>query len=183
VDHLATISETKNVGVACLYLNHKEADAQTPVNLLSGLWRQLVLGRDVGPLAKQFYQQHHKNCTTPSMTEVAVLLHSCFTEFTKVYIIVDALDEHPENQRWILLQHLAAMGPNVNVMIMSWPNIAPGTSHPNLDVIDIRANEEDLRKYVDTQIQRSPRFLMHLRTQPELREEIHTEISETADGM
>ncbi|KAJ7362830.1 hypothetical protein DFH08DRAFT_841545 [Mycena albidolilacea] len=183
VDHLTTGSETKNVGVACLYLNHKEVDAQTPVNLLSGLWRQLVFGRDVGPVAKQLYRLHHEKRTTPSMKEVVDLLHSCFTEFSKVYIIVDALDEHPEDQRWILLQHLATMGPTVNVMIMSRPNITPATSHPNLDAIKIHANADDLRKYVDTQIQRSPRFLTHLRTQPELRDEIHTKISETADGM
>ncbi|KAF7365839.1 ANK-REP-REGION domain-containing protein [Mycena venus] len=183
VDHLASGSETKNVGVACLYLNHKEADTQTPVNLLSGLWRQLVLGRDVGPLAKQLYRQHHEKRTTPSMMEVVDLLHSCFAMFLNIYIIVDALDEYPEDQRWILLQHLAALGPNVNVMITSRPNITPSASHLNLDTIEIRANEEDLQKYVDTQIQKSPRLLMHLRKQPELRKEIHTKISETADGM
>jgi predicted RNA-binding protein len=183
VDHLSTEYVDRNIGVACIYLNHKEADIQTPVNLLSGLWRQLVLGRDVGPLAKLLYEQHHEKHTTPSMMEVVDLLHPCFADFSKVYIIVDALDEYPEDQRWILLQHLAAMGSNVNVMITSRPNITPGTFHPNLDAIEIRANEDDLRKYIDTQIQRSPRLLMHLRTQSELRQEIHTKISKTAEGM
>jgi hypothetical protein len=47
VDHLAAESQQENIGVACMYLSHKEAEAQTPAKLLSGLWRQLVLGRDV----------------------------------------------------------------------------------------------------------------------------------------
>ncbi|KAF7344738.1 ANK-REP-REGION domain-containing protein [Mycena venus] len=183
VDHLTTESESKNTGVACIYLNHKEADIQTPARLLSGLWRQLVLGQEVGPLAMQLYQQYHEKGTTPSLDDICNILNSSLIHYPKVYIIVDALDEYPEDWRWILLQHLITMGPTVNVMITSRPNITPGASHPNLEAIEICAKEEDLRKYVDTQIQRSPRLLMHLQTQPELREETHTKISGTADGM
>jgi Cdc6-like AAA superfamily ATPase len=183
VDHLSAGSKSNNTGVACLYLNHKEADTQTPARLLSGLWRQLVLGRDVGPLATQMYQQHHKKGTTPSLDDICDILNSSLIHYPKVYIIVDAIDEYPEAQRWILLQHLTNMGPTVNVMITSRPNITPGAFHLNLDVIEISANDDDVRKYVDTQIQRSLRLLTHLRTQPELREEIHTNISKTAEGM
>jgi hypothetical protein len=185
VDHLRVRakSQQENITVTCIYLNHKEAENQTPDKLLSGLWRQLVHGRDVGPLAKEIYEKHLEECTSPLPEEVVKVLCSSFMQFSKVYIIVDAIDEYPEDKRWILLQHLTAMGPTVNAMIMSRPNITPDTSLPNLDVIDICADKEDVRKYVDTQIQRSPRLLTHLQTQPELREEIHKKITETADGM
>jgi hypothetical protein len=44
VDHLsAAFRNNKDIGVACIYLNHKEADQQPPLRLLAGLWRQLVL--------------------------------------------------------------------------------------------------------------------------------------------
>jgi hypothetical protein len=38
------------------------------VNLLAGLWRQLVLGKDinVGPLAKNLHEEHHKKETLMS---------------------------------------------------------------------------------------------------------------------
>ncbi|KAF7365794.1 Serine/threonine-protein kinase chk2 [Mycena venus] len=133
--------------------------------------------------ATQLYQQHREEGTPPSLDDICDILNSSLIRFPQVYIIIDAIDEYPEVQRWILLKHLTAMDTNVNVMITSRPNITPDASLPNLDTIEIRANEDDLQKYIDTQIQRSPRLLTHLRTQPELREEIHEKISETADGM
>ncbi|KAJ6533069.1 hypothetical protein B0H19DRAFT_1272529 [Mycena capillaripes] len=42
VDYLQEKSEkskNKDIGVACVYLNHKEADIQTPTAFLGGLWR------------------------------------------------------------------------------------------------------------------------------------------------
>ncbi|KAJ7929455.1 hypothetical protein B0H13DRAFT_1573164, partial [Mycena leptocephala] len=42
VHHLSSQPEDKNYGVACIYLNHKETESQTPENLLGGLWRQLI---------------------------------------------------------------------------------------------------------------------------------------------
>ncbi|KAF8128074.1 hypothetical protein K438DRAFT_1823173 [Mycena galopus ATCC 62051] len=48
VDHLhAAFSNHKDIGIAWIYLNHKEVDNQTPARLLAGLWRQLVLDRDI----------------------------------------------------------------------------------------------------------------------------------------
>ncbi|KAF8183290.1 hypothetical protein K438DRAFT_1144097 [Mycena galopus ATCC 62051] len=64
VDHL---NENPNAGVACMYLNHKEAEDQTPAMLLSGLWRQLVHGRDIGPLPEALYEKHKEKKTKPSL--------------------------------------------------------------------------------------------------------------------
>ncbi|KAJ7336936.1 ankyrin repeat-containing domain protein [Mycena albidolilacea] len=180
VDYL---SQHKNIGVACIYLNHKEADNHTPSKLLSGLWRQLVFDRDIGPLAKKLYHRHHEKRTAPSLAEIVDLVLSTFDEFSKVYIIVDAIDEYPDGQQWILLQRLAAMGPTVNLMITSRPNITPYASLPNLKAVDIHATEEDLRTYVDAEIQSSRRLSRHVQTRPELQDEIHSKISCIADGM
>ncbi|KAJ7117136.1 hypothetical protein C8R44DRAFT_596639, partial [Mycena epipterygia] len=37
VHHLEHQSQSKNIGVACIYLNYKEAESQTPHNLLGSL--------------------------------------------------------------------------------------------------------------------------------------------------
>ncbi|KAJ6592512.1 hypothetical protein B0H19DRAFT_880095, partial [Mycena capillaripes] len=96
VDHLDTDSETKNICVACVYLNPKEAKDQTPTNLLSGLWRQLIFGKDVGPLARKLYRRHHKKCTTPSLDKIFDMLQAAIGEYSMVYIIIDAVDEYLE---------------------------------------------------------------------------------------
>ncbi|KAJ7772269.1 hypothetical protein B0H16DRAFT_167196 [Mycena metata] len=184
VDHFAAAEcENNTIGVACVYLNHKEADNHTPSRLLAGLWRQLVLDRDIGSLAAKLYSQHQEKRTFPSLEEVVDVLRSSLDVFSRVYVIVDALDECPEAQRWIFLRHLAALGPTVNLMITSRPHITPEASHRNLDILEIRAIDEDVRTYADARIEHSPRLSKHVQAVPELRLEILSKIVDGVDGM
>jgi hypothetical protein len=79
-------------------------------------------------------------------------------------------------------------------MITSRPNITPEAFLPsietpeaflpNLETLDIRASAEDLQKYVNAQIDSSPRLWKHVQNQPGLREDIHAKIcNSTVDGM
>ncbi|KAJ7923122.1 ankyrin repeat-containing domain protein [Mycena leptocephala] len=183
VDHLAAEFGTENIGVASVYLNHKEAEGQTPPKLFSGLWRQLVLRRDLGPLAKQLYYQHHEKGTSPSVNEVFNVLQAAIGDYLKVYIIVDAIDEYPEAQRQILLEYLMMMESTVNLMITSRPHIRPDGSLPILEALEIRANEDDIRRYVEGQIQKSSWLSKHVQTRADLRDEILSTITSNVDGM
>ncbi|KAJ6491214.1 hypothetical protein DFH09DRAFT_1003435, partial [Mycena vulgaris] len=185
VDHLsAAFRNNKDIGVACIYLNHQEANQQPPPKLLAGLWRQLVLDRDIGSIAESLYRQHREKGTVPALEEVVNVLSSSLNEFSQVFIIVDAMDEYPEFQREILLQQLAVMGSNVNLMITSRPNISPEpSSFPNLETLDIQAAPEDIRGYINAQIKLSPRLSKHIQKKPMLQEEIHAKITDTVTGM
>jgi hypothetical protein len=184
VDHLSAEYVDRNIGITCIYLNHKEADTQTPVHLLSGLWRQLVLGRDVGLVAKRLYRQHHEKGTTPSLNETSDMLCSIIEHYSKVFIIVDAVDKYPEIQRRILLQHLTAIQPIANLMVTLRPHISSNSlTLFNVEILHIQAKTEDIREYVNTQINLFPYLLKHILRQSELRGEIHAEITDAADGM
>ncbi|KAJ7024967.1 ankyrin repeat-containing domain protein [Mycena alexandri] len=187
VDHLSTECQNnslRDIGVACIYLNYKEANNQTPSKLLAGLWRQLVLNRDIGSDAEKLYQQHREKGTAPSLEEVAGVLSASLEEFSRVFIIIDAMDEYPEFQQHILLKYLAAMGSNVNLMITSRQNISPQAfSFENLETLDIHATTEDLESYIDAQINLSPCLTEHIEEKPELREDIHAKIIGAVDGM
>jgi hypothetical protein len=186
VGHLsAKYRNNRDIGVACIYLNHKEVENQTPSRLLAGLWRQLVLDRKIGSSAEDLYKQHQEKGTSPSLEEVVTILRSSITEFSKVFIIIDAMDECPEVQQKILLHHLAAMGSNMNLMITSRPHISlEPFSLSDLKTLDIRVTPDDLWEYVNTQIDLSPRLAEHVKRQPKLREQIHLKINtDTVDGM
>ncbi|KAF7369563.1 ANK-REP-REGION domain-containing protein [Mycena venus] len=185
VDHLSAASKNnEDIGVACIYLNHKEADQQPPTKLLAGLWRQLVLDRDIGSIAESLYKQHREKGTEPSLDEVVNVLSLSLKEFSQVFIIVDAMDECPEFPREILLKQLAAMGSNVNLLITSRPNISPeSSSFPNFETLDILAAPGDIQVYINAQIESSPHLSKHIRRKPELQEEILTKVIDTADGM
>jgi Cdc6-like AAA superfamily ATPase len=172
-----------NVGVACVYLTHKESEDHTPAKLLAGLWRQLLLGKTVGSRAKELYQQHCNKGTSPSTQEVFEVLRQSLTKFSRAYIIVDAVDEYPETKRNILFGYLRKMGSTVNLMITCRPHIMAHSCFPNAFSLEIHASEDDIRRYVDAQIQMSSRLSRHVRFSPELQEEIHCNIMHTVDGM
>src|ERR1700753_1306261 len=108
VDHLkAVFKHNKDIGVACIYLNHKEADSQTPSRLLAALWRQLIVGRNIGSTVERLYKEHRQMGTVLSLQEVASILSSSLQELSQVFIVIDAIDEYPEDQRLKLFNHLA----------------------------------------------------------------------------
>jgi hypothetical protein len=185
VKHLSDECENdKTLGVACIYLSHKEANDQTPSKLLAALWRQLVYGRDVGSIAKNLYARHQEKGTALSLKEVLEVLSSSLAEFSKVFVVVDAIDEYPDDQRWILLKHLAElMDSSMNLMVTSRPHVLADPALLHVQILEIRAMPEDIRKYVDAQIDLSPRLPKHMQKKPQLRENIHKKIIDTVDGM
>jgi hypothetical protein len=75
------------------------------------------------------------------------------------------------------------MRSTVNLMITSRPHIRPDGSLPNLEALEIRANEDDIRRYVEGQIQKSSWLSKHVQNRVDLGEEILSTISHTVDGM
>ncbi|KAJ7440464.1 ankyrin repeat-containing domain protein [Mycena latifolia] len=156
----------------------------TPENLLASVWKQLVVDRSLPPAAYDLYKHHHLRDTRPSLTEVFDILQSAMAQHSKVYIIVDALDEYPEEQRNILLEHLSMLqGPTTSLMMTSRPHVTLDDLFPDVLGLEIKATADDIRQYVDKQIQKSPRLSKHVQTRPELHDEIKSKISSNADGM
>jgi hypothetical protein len=183
VNQLRNQFQNENIGVACAYLNHKENSTQSPPNILAGLWWQLILEKPFGSQVHKLYNQHHNQHTRPSLEDVHEVLRSTVGGYSKVFIVIDALDEYLEEQRYILLEHLAALGTTVNLMLTSRPHIIPSTYFPSAELIEIRAAEGDIRRYLDTQMRKSFRLAKHVKARPELREEIETRIVSNVDGM
>jgi hypothetical protein len=75
------------------------------------------------------------------------------------------------------------MGSTVNLMVTSRPHIRPDGSLPNLEALEIRANEDNIRRYVEGQIQKSSWLSKHVQSRADLREEILSIITQTVDGM
>ncbi|KAJ7695371.1 ankyrin repeat-containing domain protein [Mycena rosella] len=181
VHHLRTQFQAGNIGVASIYLNHKETEIQSPSNLIASLWRQLVFNKPLSSAVSTLYMKHHEQDTRPTLNEIHSQFSSAVAEYLKVYIVVDALDEYPEEGRSILLDALAKIQPMVNLILTSRPHIS--SFFPGAQILEIRATEEDIRCYVEKQIQGSVRLSKHIATRPEFREEIKTKLVRNADGM
>jgi hypothetical protein len=186
VKHLEDHCHNKDTGVACLYLNYKEGETQTPTNLLASLCKQLLLNKSISPLLQGFYKHHCTRDTKPSLDEVSQVLCTAVSQYSKIYLVIDALDEYPEDQRNMFLGYLSKVilgTPIINMLMTSRPNVALDQIFPDLQVSEIRAADQDIQQFVDMQIQKSSRLSRHIQTQPELHEEIKSKIVSIVKGM
>ena len=169
-------------GVAVMYCNYKEKDTQTLENLMASLWRQLVHRRPISTKAKDVHKKHEERRTGPSIGEVMEVLRSEIGSYSKskVFIVVDALDECPDQVRQGLLAQLGALLPSVQLMITSRPHISPEFSPMELEV---RASDEDLRRYVDARMVRDCRLAKLLEGREKLRKDIRRHVVDNAKGM
>ncbi|KAJ6496842.1 ankyrin repeat-containing domain protein [Mycena vulgaris] len=182
-NHLEVQAQNNNIGLACIYLNHKETETQTLANLLGALWKQLMLEKSIPLALDTLYDYHYERKTRPHVDELYKALNIAITQYLKVYFIIDALDEYPENVRHSFLGYLTTLGPQVNIMMTSRPHIGLYTIFPVFQVLKIQATEDDLRSYLSMQAKCHPRLSRHLNSRPELQDEILSKIVDNSKGM
>ncbi|KAJ7487011.1 ankyrin repeat-containing domain protein [Mycena latifolia] len=183
VNHLEARARDNDSGLACIYLNHKETQTQTIPNLLGALATQLMLGKNIPLVVHSIYEHHLARRTRPNLDELRGVLDSVISLYPKVYLVIDALDEYPENCRHLFLNYLGALIPQVNIMMTSRPHINLDSQFPTLKIIEVYATRDDIHRYLDTQIQNSVRLSRHVHTRPELKDEIQFKIGENSKGM
>ena len=156
-------SQNSNIGLAWIYLNHKETETQTPVNLLASFLKQLTFGlKSVPSTVQELYQYHHGRQTRPNSDELIKAFPSVIAGYSKVYMMIDAFDEYPEDQRHVLLKYLATIANTVNLLITSRPHVNLGSFLSKVQTLDIKAIDNDIRLLVDSQISKSPRLSKHV---------------------
>ncbi|KAI3339188.1 ankyrin repeat protein [Ustulina deusta] len=85
--------DDQSVGIAYIYCSFQE-QIKRPENLLASLLKQLTQRQSSLPRSvKDLYDRHTKDQTTPSFNEISRALHSVATTYSRVFIIIDALDE------------------------------------------------------------------------------------------
>jgi hypothetical protein len=83
-----------SVGIAYLYCNFRRQHEQKPADLLVSLLKQLFQERTPMPeTIRSLYDRHKDKRSRPSLDEILKELHSVVRLYSKVYIIIDALDE------------------------------------------------------------------------------------------
>jgi hypothetical protein len=159
---------------------------QTPANLVANLLRQLVLPQPVIPdELKALYESHARNGTRPSLGEYSKLLQTAVESFSKVLIVIDALDEYPitGGARDTLLAEIRKLQPRACFLVTSRdiPNIErelQGACH-----LEIRASDEDMKGYLREHISSSSDLTGYTKEDPKLYDDIITTIVEKAQGM
>ncbi|EGO23469.1 hypothetical protein SERLADRAFT_469424 [Serpula lacrymans var. lacrymans S7.9] len=154
IDHLTQQHkrDNDNVAVVYFYCNHKDQSTQTTYNLVASLLKQLV--QDFPHTFERVnteYRSHREKQIRPTLSEVCNTLKKEFSEFSRVFIVVDALDEVSEDDsRAELLTSLQVIGASLLVTSRDIPII--GTALRGNQRMDIRARHDDICKYIEGRI-------------------------------
>src|SRR5947207_15078260 len=98
----------REIGFAFIYFDHQESQSQTPEHYIANLLRQLEQQKQTLTNSVQnIYDELSPKCRRPDLRTLGNLLSTSATSFkSRIYIILDALDECPEDCREKLLDIL-----------------------------------------------------------------------------
>ena len=174
-----------SVGIAYLYCNFRRQQEQKPADLFASLLKQLIQEQPSVPESMKGLYEHHKDRRTrPSSDEILAVLHSVIRDYSRTFIIIDALDECQVSNgvRRILLSEIldlqARTGANLFATSRFIPEIEKEFKRDLL--LEIRASDEDVRKYLGGHMFQLPSFVLN---NLDLQEEIKTSIVNAVDGM
>jgi predicted ATPase len=186
VDSLCTrFQNDSSIGIAYLYCNFRRKQEQRPEDLLANLLKQLVQEQPSIPESMKSIYEHHKGKRTrPSFDEISKVLHSVVANYSRAFIIIDALDECQvsDGGRKILLSEIFNLqfksGANLFATSRFMPEIMKEFEGSIL--LEIRASSGDVQRYLDGKMSLLRPFVLKDFI---LQEEIKTEIIKAVDGM
>jgi Cdc6-like AAA superfamily ATPase len=178
-------SDTTIIGIAYIYCNFRQQGEQKADDLLTNLLKQLARDQSSLPISvKKLYDQHQARQTRPSLDEISRALQSVAAMYSRVFIIVDALDECQTSNgcRSRLLSEIFSLQAKTeaNFFATSRPTPYIEREFRGCISLEILASDEDVRRYVDGQMPQLPRFVSE---GPDLQEEIKTKITQSVEGM
>jgi Cdc6-like AAA superfamily ATPase len=187
IEHLWTkFQNDTSVGIAYLYCNFRRQSEQKPADLLASILKQLILRQTSVPENITSLYEHHIEKRTPLLfDEITNVLHSVVNGYSRVFIIIDALDECQvsDGGRRKFLSEIFSLQAKTRASLFATSRfIAEIEKEFEGSVsLEIRASDEDVRKYLDNHISRLlPSFVLRNLV---LQEEIKTEIIKAVDGM
>ncbi|KAL6824068.1 ankyrin repeat-containing domain protein [Trichoderma camerunense] len=183
VNHLlANFRNDPQVGIAYVYCNFRQQDEQTAEKLLTSLLKQLAQAQSSLPkIVEDLYSKHEKSRTRPLLDEITTALHSTAAAYSRIFIIIDALDECQDLSRQRLLDEIFALQTKTGANIFATSRISD-TIKRRFDrclTVEISADEKDVLAYLDGQMSLRRSDIVN----DDIRDTIRAGVFKAADGM
>ena len=180
VDHLER-SFSNNHDIAIIFAYCRYTDRYSVTDILASFVKQLV-ERHSGliSVAEFVYMNHRRDATRPHERELLELLRTFIPLFNRVYIIIDAMDEFPDDTKDGFLMTLMSLQASLLVTSRSshWLHLH------DIQYIDIEAeNQKDIRLFIDKKIQESSKLTLLLRGKEHVKQQIGEKLQETSKSM
>ncbi|KAK2808526.1 hypothetical protein FQN50_004557 [Emmonsiellopsis sp. PD_5] len=169
----------ENVGISFLFCNFGLRHLEKPKDMMAGILKQLVRKNDPFPEAvKNLYYTNERKGTRPLYDELCIALDSTVSHYSKTFIVADALDEAGKAASQVL-STLMELQSRHDIRLLVTSRFVPEITakFSNSPWLEIRANDDDVEKYVQDQIKEL------LAKNSELQTEVTNKITKAVDGM
>ncbi|KAL6789740.1 ankyrin repeat-containing domain protein [Trichoderma sp. SZMC 28012] len=175
------------IGIAYVYFNFNRYKEQDPNAVFSSLMKQV--SRQQPSLHKSvisLYTTHEERSTRPSLEEIVKAFQDVVTMYSRVFIIIDALDECATSNhcRETILSEIIGCTKQSDLKLFATARHIPEISERFKYglCLEIEAAESDIHKYIDSRISRlSPTSIIS--QSKTLQEEIKAGVSVAVGGM
>lgn len=174
-----------SIGIAYIFCNFRRQDEQKAEDLLASLLKQLARGRPtILDGVKSLHDKHTGRRTKPSFDEISRVLQSVSTTYSRLFIVVDALDECQitDGCRTRFLAEIFSLQAKTGANIFATSRFDPEITQMFKESmsLEIRARDEDVQRYLAGHMIRLPSFVS---SSPDLQNKIKLAISKAVDGM
>ena len=185
IDHLWNKVRTDGIGVAYIYCDYLKYREQTPIHLVGSLLKQLAEQKNpISGSLKSYYDEHKNSNTDPTPKRAFEVLKTECDSWSRIFIIVDALDECSEKDatRQRVVEGLQSLqgSKKINILVTSRPIPSILWDFEVSERLKIRANSADIRRYLLGQMDR---FSKRILAEKDLQANIMSRVIDAADGM
>ena len=175
-----------DVGIAYICCDFRRKHEQNLIDLLLSLLKQFLQKPRLVPQdTQQLYERHQRQKSRPTLCEISHVLRTATTQYSRTFIVVDTLDEcQASNGDWRkFFSVIFSLQEKVSTNILATSRFVPEIEkefNKRDSQIEIRATEEDLRRFLDNRV---GELLPFISQKPGLVTDIKTAIVNAADGM
>ncbi|PLN80386.1 nucleoside phosphorylase [Aspergillus taichungensis] len=172
-----------SVGFAYIYCEYRHRNEQRLEELLASLLKQLCQDRPFLPdIVRHVFSRHQNKRTRPLLEEIIQALMSVMVMYSKVFIIVDGLDECQTSDGCLagFLSQLTNLQAQCNVNIFATSRFTPQVlkTFKSSTRLEISAHDQDIQRYLNARVSQLQHTFLALHV-----EEILNSIIKAVDGM
>ncbi|KAK5996456.1 Serine/threonine-protein phosphatase 6 regulatory ankyrin repeat subunit B-like protein [Cladobotryum mycophilum] len=184
-DLMRDIHDYDSIGLAYIYCNFQRQQEQNINHMVASLVKQLAQHQPTLPhCIKTLHDVHRKKRTRPSLEELLDTLKMLSQAYSKIFIVVDALDECELSSGCLsrFVSELFELKRKHGVNILATSRFTPEIEKrfDGSAVLEIRADEGDVRKYLEEHMQELPSVI---KDNEKLQSDIIQKISNSIRGM
>ena len=169
---------------AFIYCNHNEQAKHTICELIASMLEQLVQDHPViSEQARSLYDKHYSKSTYPLLEELMEALWKEVDRYSRIFIIVNALDKLQEHHHIHLIQVIQSLSNTVNLMVTSCLLPLIETIFQEEKSIHISASAHDVWSYIQHCIQQEAQLTLLVGEREDLQQRIVDKISRNIQGM